>query len=85
MRGAALQPSCGQAAARLYSRSSPPSLVITIYLSVTIADRGVAGRWPKFEAVVGSAAVVVLDVLLQDAPEVALVDDQKPVQRLPAS
>ena len=27
---AALQPSCGQAAARLYSRSSPSSLVITV-------------------------------------------------------
>ena len=30
LRGGALQPSCAQAAARLYSRSSPPSLVITI-------------------------------------------------------
>jgi len=28
-RWAALQPSCAQAAARLYSRSSPPSLVLT--------------------------------------------------------
>src|SRR5215831_15675594 len=27
---AALQPSCGQAAARLYSRSSPSSLVVTV-------------------------------------------------------
>jgi len=30
LRGGALQPSCAQAAVRLYSRSSPPSLVITI-------------------------------------------------------
>jgi hypothetical protein len=50
------------------------------HLSVTIA-----GRWPKVEAAVGPSPVVVLDVLLQDAPEVALVHNQKPVQRLAAS
>ncbi len=46
---------------------------------------GIAGRWPKVEAAVGPSPVVVLDVLLQDAPEVAGVHDQKPVQRLAAS
>jgi len=48
-------------------------------LSITIAERGIAGRWPKVEAAVGPSPVVVLDVLLQYASEVALVQDQKPI------
>jgi len=54
-------------------------------LSVTIAERGIAGGWPKLEAAVGPSPVVVVDILVQDAPEVALVQDQKPVQRIAAS
>ena len=38
--------------------------------------------WPKLEAAEGPSPVVVLDGLLQDAPELAVVQDQKPVQRL---
>ena len=85
MRGAALQPSCGSGggAAVLAQQSAQPGP--HHYLTVTIAERGIAGRRAKFEAAVGRSPVVVLDVLLQDAPEVALVQDQKPVQRLAAS
>jgi len=54
-------------------------------LTVAIAVRGIARRGPKLEAAVGPSPVVVLDVLLQDAPEMAVVQDQKPVQRLTAS
>ena len=54
-------------------------------LRVTIAEREIAGRWPKAKAAVGPSPVVVLHVLLQDAPEVAVVHDQKPVQGLAAS
>jgi len=54
-------------------------------LSATIAERGIAHRRPKLEVAVGPSPVVVLDVLLQDALEAALVQDQKPVQRLAAS
>ena len=53
--------------------------------SVTIAERGIAGRWPKVETAVGPSPVVVFDVLLQDAAAVAVVQDQQPVQRLAAS
>ena len=45
------------------------------YLTITPAERGIAGRRPKLEAAMGPSQVVVLDVLLQDAPEVALVHD----------
>src|SRR5262245_56083536 len=55
------------------------------HLTVTIAERGIAGRGRKIEAAVGPSPVVVLDVLLQDAPEVAGVQDQQPVQRLATS
>jgi len=44
-------------------------------LTVTIAKREIAGRRAKLEAAVGPSPAVVLDVLLQDAPEVALVHD----------
>jgi hypothetical protein len=73
----------GGGAAVLAQQSTQPSH--HNHLTVTIADRGIAGRWPKVEAAVRPSPVVVLDVLLQDAPEVAVVDDKKPVQRLPAS
>src|SRR5215475_13715243 len=46
-------------------------------LSFTIAERGIAGRGPKRESAVGPSPVVVLDVLLQDASEVAFVQDKK--------
>lgn len=54
-------------------------------LSATIAERGIAHRRPKLEVAVGPSPVVVLDVQLQDASEVAFVQDKKPVQRLAPS
>jgi len=54
-------------------------------LTITPVERRIADRWPKLEAAVGPSPVVVLDVLLQDPPEAAFVQDQKPVQRLAAS
>ena len=46
---------------------------------------GITGRWPKVVATVGPGPIVMLDVFLQVAPEVAVVHDQKPAQRLVAS
>src|SRR5215831_4520248 len=84
MRGGVLQPlRSGGGAAVLAQQPAQPGP--HHYLTVTIAERGIAGRGPKLEAAVGPSPVVVLDVLLQDAPEVAFVQDQKPVQRLAAS
>lgn len=53
------------------------------YRAHTISGMLIAGRGPKLEAAVRPSLVVVIDMLLQDAPEVALTQDQKPVQRLP--
>src|SRR5262249_23465412 len=55
------------------------------YLSATLAERGIARRGPKLEGAVGPSRVVVLDILLEDASEVAVVQDQKPIQRLAPS
>ena len=69
---AAVLPSGGSAAVLAQQAAQPCR---HHHLSVTIAGRGIAGRWPKVEAAVGPSPVVVLDVLLEDAPEVALVHD----------
>ena len=81
-RSSAVLPSGGCAAVLAQQSAQPRS---SPHLSVTIAERGIASRCPEVEAAVRPSPVVVLDVLLQDAPEVAVVDYQKPVQRLPAS
>ena len=81
-RAAAVPRSSGGAAV-LAQQSAQPGR--HHHLSVTIAERGITGRWAKVEAAVEPSPVVVLDVLLQDASEVAVIHDQKPVQRLAAS
>ena len=77
------RPAVGGGAAVLAQQSAQPGH--HRYLTVTIAERGIAGGGPRLKAAVGPSSVVVLDGLLQDAPEVAGVQDQQPVERLAAS
>ena len=72
----------GDGAAVLAQQSAQPGH--HNYLSVTIAPQGMAGRGPKLDAA-GPSPVAVIDVPLQDAPEAAVIHDQKPVQGVAAS
>ena len=76
-----LYPDSGQAAARWYSWMSPPSRSWRSIGPVRGRGGG-SGAWRP--SAVGPLVVVVLEVLAQDALEVALVADQEPVEALGA-
>ena len=49
-----------------------------------VSGRGFGVQWPQGQGQVGSAAIVMLDVLTQDPPQVTLAKDDQPIQCLVA-